>query len=201
MRTQVASTVSTIRRKCRIHCQQCQHRQREEYTESAEYTVNSVNTVNERNIQKVQNTLSTVSTPSTRGIYRKCRIQSCGSFEIRCGIHRRSSLGPRPSRDSFTNVSNVGIPFRKTGNPIRSLDLKLSCDKKVVPHGTRMRGRADRIMTTQIGTKSHDCQTIHVHMLTQEDTRPRLSEEVRQVQRLRNNHMTTRIPKSHSLCA
>ena len=34
---------------------------------------------------------------------------------------------------------------RKTGNPIRSLDLKLSCDKKVVPHGTRMRGRADRI--------------------------------------------------------
>ena len=47
---------------------------------------------------------------------------------------------------------------RKTGNPIRSLDLKLSCDKKVVPHGTRMRGRADRILTTQIGTKSHDCQ-------------------------------------------
>ena len=34
---------------------------------------------------------------------------------------------------------------RKTANPIRSLDLKLSCDKKVVPHGTRMRGRADRI--------------------------------------------------------
>ena len=34
---------------------------------------------------------------------------------------------------------------RKTGNPIRWLDLKLSCDKKVVPHGTRMRGRADRI--------------------------------------------------------
>ena len=34
---------------------------------------------------------------------------------------------------------------RKTGNPIRSLDLKLSCDIKVVPHGTRMRGPADRI--------------------------------------------------------
>ena len=34
---------------------------------------------------------------------------------------------------------------RKTGNPMRSLDLKLSCDKKVVPQGTRMRGRADRI--------------------------------------------------------
>ena len=34
---------------------------------------------------------------------------------------------------------------RKTGNPIRSLDLKLSCDIKVVSHGTRMRGRADRI--------------------------------------------------------
>ena len=47
---------------------------------------------------------------------------------------------------------------RKTGNPIRSLDLKLSCDIKVVPHGTRMRGPADRIFTTQIGTKSHDCQ-------------------------------------------
>ena len=97
-----------------------------------------------------------------------------------------------PSRMYLTSEFHV----RKTGNPIRSLDLKLSCDKKVVPHGTRMRGRADRIMTTQIGTKSHDCQTIHVHMLTQEDTRPRLSEEVRQVQRLRNNHMTTRIPKS-----
>ena len=34
---------------------------------------------------------------------------------------------------------------RKTGNPIRLLDLKLSCDKKVVQHGTRMRGWADRI--------------------------------------------------------
>ena len=38
-----------------------------------------------------------------------------------------------------------GLHFRKTGNPIRSLDLKLSCDMKVVPHGTRMRGPADRI--------------------------------------------------------
>ena len=34
---------------------------------------------------------------------------------------------------------------RKTGKPIRLLDLKLSCDIKVVPHRTRMRGAADRI--------------------------------------------------------
>ena len=31
----------------------------------------------------------------------------------------------------------------KTGNPIRSLDLKLSCDIKVVPHGTRSRPDID----------------------------------------------------------
>ena len=53
---------------------------------------------------------------------------------------------------------------RKTGNPIRSLDLKLSCDKKVVPHGTRMRGRADRIQNHMIVRSNY---TIHVHMLTQ----------------------------------
>ena len=58
------------------------------------------------------------------------------------------SLGPRPSRDSFTKEGLSVVlsqHVRKTGNPIRSLDLKLSRDIKVVPHGTRMRGRADRI--------------------------------------------------------
>ena len=31
------------------------------------------------------------------------------------------------------------------GKRVRSLDLKLSCDIKVVPHGMRMRVPADRI--------------------------------------------------------
>ena len=88
-------------------------------------------------------------------------------FHVLVHVARASSLGPRPSRDSFTKeglVSNVGMlgcaesACSETGNPIRSLDLKLSCDIKVVPHGTRMRGPEDRIYTTQIGTKSHDCQ-------------------------------------------
>ena len=52
----------------------------------------------------------------------------------------------------------------KTGNPIRSLDLKLSCDIKVVPHGTRSRPDIDDAKLVQNATLSH---TIHVHMLTQ----------------------------------
>ena len=52
-----------------------------------------------------------------------------------------------PTRKRVWYLTSVVLSqhVRKTGNPIRSLDLKLSCDKKVVPHGTRMRGRADRI--------------------------------------------------------
>ena len=52
-----------------------------------------------------------------------------------------ASLGPRPSRDSLMKdglVSNVGILGCAES-------LKLSCDIKVVQHGTRMRGPADRI--------------------------------------------------------
>ena len=66
-------------------------------------------------------------------------------------MHMHISLGPRPSRDSLTKEGTseclvvLSRHVRKTGNPIRSLDLKLSCDIKVVPHGTRMRGPADRI--------------------------------------------------------
>ena len=89
------------------------------------------------------------------------------------------------ARDDYVILRHVQPPLgiylfvvlsqhvRKTGNPIRSLDLKLSCDKKVVPHGTRMRGRADRIQTTQIGTKSHDCQVeLHNSRSHADDTRP-----------------------------
>ena len=42
---------------------------------------------------------------------------------------------------------------RKTGNPIRSLDLKLSCDIKVVPHGTRSRPDIDTKLV-----QLYDCQ-------------------------------------------
>ena len=53
---------------------------------------------------------------------------------------------PRPSRDSRTKEGTSVVLSQhvwKTGNPIRSLDLKLSCDIKVVPHGTRSRPDID----------------------------------------------------------
>ena len=46
-----------------------------------------------------------------------------------------SNVGPRPLTKEGL-VSNVGI--LGCAESTRSLDLKLSCDIKVVPHGTRM---------------------------------------------------------------
>ena len=80
-----------------------------------------------------------------------------------CALHRAQGAGfglvsaPDPHvTPARKRVWYHGVTQSDRGNYIH-----------VVPYGTRMRGPADRIYTTQIVTESHDCQVVHVHMLTQ----------------------------------